>query len=117
MSDYDPTWGPGVGANVSGQGAQVIQIESNKAVPIAMVVLSIAVTLAALAFGLSLGARDAALNSEARMRAEIARMDSLILREQNRIDRETRLQRLETDELKSAFLNAGFKTHAESDKP
>lgn len=117
MSDYDPAWTPGVGANVSGQGASVIQIESNKAVPIAMVILAITLTFAALAFGLSLGARDASLNTELRMRGEIARMEALILREQQRIDRETRLQRLETDELKAAFLNAGMKTHLETDRP
>ena len=117
MSDYDESFSRGVGASVSGQGASVIQIESNRAVPIAMVILAISLTFSALAFGLSLGARDAALNSEVRMRAEIARMDDLILREQNRIDRETRLQRLETDELKAAFMNAGLKTHLESDSP
>jgi hypothetical protein len=117
MSDYDPKFLPGVGANVSGQGASVIQIESNKAVPIAIVILAIAVTLSALAFGLSVGARDAALNSENRMRADLVRIENLILREQHRIDRETRLQRVEVDELKSAFLNAGYRTHLETDKP
>lgn len=116
MSDYDPRW-PSVGANVSGQGAQVIQIESNKAVPIAVAIVAVALTLAALAFGFAVGAKDQALNTEARMARELARMEQLMLRDQQRIDRETRLQRLETDELKAAFLNAGLKTHVETDSP
>lgn len=116
MSDYDRDW-PQVGASVGGQGASVIQIESNKAVPIALIIMAIAITFAALAFGFALNAKEQAMNTEARARADIARMEALILREQQRIDRETRLQRLETDELKAAFLNAGLRTHLESDKP
>lgn len=116
MSDYDPSW-PGVGAHVSGQGASVIQIESNRAVPIVLAIMAVSLTLAAMAFGFALSAKDQAFNTEARMRAEVTRMESLILREQQRIDRETRLQRLETDELKAALLNAGIKTHLETDAP
>lgn len=117
MSDYDPSWSRGVGASVSGQGASVIQIESNKAVPIALAIMAIAITFSALAFGFAINAKDQALNTEARMRADLAQMEALILREQQRIDRETRLQRLETDELKAAFVNSGFKTHLETDRP
>lgn len=117
MSDYDPSWSRGVGASVSGQGASVIQIESNRALPIAVAIVAVALVLSALAFGFAINAKDQAFNTEARARAEIARMESLILREQQRIDRETRLQRLETDELKAAFVNSGFKTHLETDRP
>lgn len=116
MSDYDPSW-PQVGAHVGGQGASVIQVESNKAVPIVLVIMAVAITFAALAFGFAINAKDQALNTEARMRADIARIEALILREQQRIDRETRLQRLETDEMKAALLNAGIKTHLASDSP
>lgn len=134
MSDYDSPWNK-VGATVSDQGASIIQLESNKAIPFLIALMGIAVVLGALALGMALGAKDQSFNTEARvrgdilkaearimetearMRSELTRMDALIIREQQRIDRETRLQRLETDELKSAFMNAGLKTHLETDSP
>lgn len=80
---------------VGTQGASVIQIESNKLVGLLVVVGLIAVLLASVALGLSIGARDMASKAE----------------------RESRLQRLETDELRAALSRAGIRTHADTDRP
>jgi hypothetical protein len=113
MEQYRNYASPDVGP----YGASLIQIDSNKAMYLAIAIMAIAITFAALAFGFAMNAKDQAMNTEARTRGDLARVESLILREQQRIDRETRLQRLETDELKAAFMNAGFKTHLETDAP
>lgn len=81
--------------NVGTQAASVVQIESNKLVGLLVVVGLIAVLLASVALGLSIGARDLASKAE----------------------RETRLQRLETDELRAALSRAGISTHADTDRP
>lgn len=74
---------------VGSQAASVIQIESNKLVGLFVVVALLAIGIATLALGLSIGARDTS----------------------QRAERETRLQRLETDELKVALQTQGIKIH------
>lgn len=81
--------------NVGTQAASVVQIESNKLVGLLVVVGLIAVLLASVALGLSIGARDLA----------------------NKAERESRLQRLETDELRAALSRAGIRTHDDTDNP
>lgn len=74
---------------VGSQAASVIQIESNKLVGLFVVVALLAIGIATLALGLSIGARDTA----------------------QRAERESRLQRLETDELKVALQTQGINIH------
>lgn len=73
------------------QSAQVIQVESSKLLVPMMFITFIACLIGATALGISIGARDTA----------------------NRAERESRLQRLETDELKVALKVQGLKTHEE----
>jgi hypothetical protein len=80
---------------VSGYAASVVQIESHKLVGTLLVLSVLSISLASVALGLSVGAKETAARAE----------------------RETRLQRLETDELKSAVVRAGIKLHLESDSP
>lgn len=75
--------------DVGPQAASVIQIESNKLVGVFVVVALLAIGVAALALGLSIGARDIAKQAE----------------------RESRLQRLEVDEMKVALQTQGIKIH------
>lgn len=83
MTQYfaSPSLGP--------QAASVVQIESNKLVAVMIVLAVIAISLASISLGLSIGAKETAARSE----------------------REARLQRLETDELKVALSVQGIKTH------
>jgi hypothetical protein len=74
---------------VSGHAASVVQIESHKLVGTLIVLSVLAISLASVALGLSVGAKETAARSE----------------------RESRLQRLETDELKVALQVQGIKTH------
>lgn len=78
-----------IAAEVGTQGASVIQVESNKLVGLFVVVALLAVALSSIALGLSIGARDTS----------------------NRSERETRLQRLEVDEMKVALQTQGIKIH------
>lgn len=78
-----------IGGDTGSQAASVIQIESNKLVGVFVVLALLAVGGAALAIGLSIGARDTAKQSE----------------------RESRLQRLEIDEMKVALQTQGIKIH------
>lgn len=76
-------------AYVDRQSASVIQIESGKLVHAALIIAFIGLTLAGIGVGLSIGARDTA----------------------QRAERESRLQRLEVDELRAAIARAGISTH------
>lgn len=78
-----------VSAEVGTQGASVIQVESNKLLGLFVFVALLAIAGAALAIGLAIGARD----------------------EAHRAERESRLQRLEVDELKVALQTQGIKIH------
>ena len=78
-----------IGGDTGPQAASVIQIESNKLVGLFVVVALLAVGVASLALGLSIGARDASKQAE----------------------RESRLQRLEIDEMKVALQTQGIKIH------
>lgn len=77
------------------QSASVVQIESHKLVGTLIVLSVLAIALASIGLGLSIGAKETATRAE----------------------RESRLQRLETDELKAAVVRAGIKIHLESDSP
>ena len=77
------------------QSASVIQIESGKLIPVALALVCVSMCIAGVAIGLSLNAIDNA----------------------HRAERETRLQRLETDELKAAVVRSGIKIHLETDSP
>lgn len=79
----------GISNHTGTQAASVIQVESNKLVGVFVVVALLAIGVAFLALGLSIGARDTAKQSE----------------------RESRLQRLEVDEMKVALQIQGIKTH------
>ncbi len=81
--------------HVDRQSASVIQIESGKLVHAALIIAFVGIALAGIGLGLSISARDTATRAE----------------------RESRLQRLETDELRAALSRAGIKTHDETDKP
>jgi len=93
----DPSW---LSPYVDRQSASVIQIESGKLVHAALIIAFIGLTLAGVGVGLSMGARDTAQRAE-------------------RIsERESRLQRLEIDELRAAIARAGIKVHDEGvEKP
>lgn len=80
---------------VGAQGASVIQVESNKLVGLLVVIGVLSILVGAVALGLSVGARDMASKAE----------------------RESRLQRLETDELRAALSRAGIRTHDDTDRP
>lgn len=77
------------------QSASVVQIESHKLVGTLVVLAVLAIALASVGLGLSIGAKETAARAE----------------------RESRLQRLETDELKAAVVRSGIKVHLESDSP
>lgn len=77
------------------QAASVVQIDSNKLVAPLVFVATLAISLAAVSLGMAIGARDTA----------------------SRAERESRLQRLETDELRAALSRAGIRTHDDTDKP
>lgn len=81
--------------SIGTQGASVIQIESNKIAGLVVIISLMAILLGALAVGLSIGSRDMAIKAE----------------------RESRLQRLETDELRAALSRAGIRTHDDTDHP
>jgi hypothetical protein len=81
--------------NIGPQGASVIQIDSNRLVAPLVFVAALAISLAAISLGMAIGARDTAARAE----------------------RESRLQRLETDELRAALSRAGIRTHDDTDKP
>lgn len=76
-------------ADVGYQSASVIQVESSKLVGLFVVVALLAIAGASLAVGLAIGARD----------------------DSHRAERETRLQRLELDEMKVALQTQGIKIH------
>lgn len=78
-----------IAAEVGYQGASVIQVESSKLIGLLVVVVVLAIALASIALGLSIGARDVS----------------------NKAERESRLQRLEVDELKVALQTQGIKIH------
>lgn len=78
-----------ISPDVGQQSASVIQVESNKLITSLVAVVVLAIGLAALALGLSIGARDMAAKAE----------------------RESRLQRLEVDELKVALQTQGIEIH------
>jgi len=90
------SWGDvpmGFHAESKERSAQVIQVESSKLLLPVIFIALIACLLSGAAIGLSVGARDTANNA-----LKIA-------------ERETRLQRLETDELKVALKAQGIKIH------
>lgn len=78
-----------ISSDVGYQGASVIQVESSKLVGLLVVLSLLAIAGASFAVGLALGAKDEARKAE----------------------RETRLQRLEVDELKVALQTQGIKIH------
>ena len=88
----------GFHAESNERSAQVIQVESSRLLLPMMFMALLACLIAGFAIGLSIGSRDTA--NEAKRIAE----------------RETRLQRLEVDELKVALQVQGIKIH-EGSKP
>lgn len=78
-----------ISSDVGYQGASVIQVESNKLVGLLIVLALVAIAGAAFAVGLALGAKDDARKAE----------------------RESRLQRLEVDEMKVALQIQGIEIH------
>ena|SRR5687768_2574970 len=88
----DSSW---LSPHVDRQSASVIQIESGKLVHAALFIAFAALTLGGIGLGLSISARDTAARAE----------------------RESRLQRLEVDELRAALARAGIRVHDETDKP
>jgi hypothetical protein len=97
FSDMNYPQGARMSPYVDRQSASINQtyVESSKLVHAALVVAFIGLTLAGIGFGLSIGARDTA----------------------QRAERESRLQRLEVDEMRAALSRAGISTHDDTDKP
>lgn len=78
-----------IAPDVGQQAASVIQVESNKFLGVFVVIGLLAIAISSVALGLSIGARDTA----------------------NRSERESRLQRLEVDEMKVALQKQDIEIH------
>lgn len=96
-SDVRNDWGfPPIEVTAHERANQTTNVDQsvNKTLPWVVLVAIVACSLGGAALGISIGSRDTA----------------------NRAERETRLQRLEVDELKVALQVQGIKTH-EGSKP